>query len=264
MNILKRSLAPLTDEAWQEIDETARMVLVNNLSARKFVDVDGPRGWEYGAVPLGRLDVPKGQTEKDIQFGTYGMLPLTEIRVPFKLNIWEVDNLIRGAKDVDLSPLEEAAEKTARFEEQAVYYGFKEGKIKGLTQVAEHKSIPLPEDAKNTLAAFSKGVRLLEDSSVQGPYTLIINTQKWQDISSYSSGYPMRRQLEEILGGNIVTSPNVKGGFLVTQRGGDFQLTLGADLSVGYKSHDSQLVELFITESFTFQIFEPRSVVVFE
>ncbi|HQH70228.1 MAG TPA: encapsulin, partial [Candidatus Hydrogenedentes bacterium] len=37
-DILKRALAPLTHEAWGEIDETARQTLGPLLSARKIVD----------------------------------------------------------------------------------------------------------------------------------------------------------------------------------------------------------------------------------
>ncbi|MDZ7722674.1 MAG: family 1 encapsulin nanocompartment shell protein [candidate division KSB1 bacterium] len=232
MDILKRSLAPLTDEAWQEIDETARAVLVNNLSARKVVDVDGPKGWDFGAIPLGRLDIPKGQSNKQVQFGTFSMLPLTEVRVPFKLNIWEIDNLIRGARDVDLDSLEKAAENTAKFEEQAIYYGFKQGRIQGLKEASENEPLSLPKDAKEALAVVTRGIRVLEDASIGGPYTLVVNPKKWQQISSYTGGYPVRRQLEEILGGQIVLSPQVDDVFLVSQRGEDFQLTLGADLSI--------------------------------
>lgn len=264
MNVLKRSLAPLSDEAWQEIDDTAREVLINHLSARKFVDVSGPHGWSYGAVPLGRLDVPAGQTNKDVQYGVYNMLPLTEIRVPFKLNIWEIDNLVRGAQDVDLAPLEDAAAKTAKFEEQAIYYGFKKGQIKGLKEISENQPIAGPKDAKEALALITQGVRVLENAAIEGPYTLIVNPKKWQEISSYSGGYPIRRQLGDILGGKILASQQVEGLFLVSQRGGDFKLTLGVDLSIGYHSHDHKTVELFLTESFTFQVFEPRAVVVFE
>lgn len=36
----------------------------------------------------------------------------------FDLDIWELDNEVRGAEDIDLEPLEEAACKIAIFEEQ--------------------------------------------------------------------------------------------------------------------------------------------------
>ena len=45
MDILKRELAPLTDEAWDEIESKAKEVLENHLSARKAVHVKGPLVW---------------------------------------------------------------------------------------------------------------------------------------------------------------------------------------------------------------------------
>jgi len=41
MNLLKRELAPLTPEAWTQIDEEAKRVLALHLAGRKFVDFSG-------------------------------------------------------------------------------------------------------------------------------------------------------------------------------------------------------------------------------
>jgi uncharacterized linocin/CFP29 family protein len=50
-----------------------------------------------------------------------------------------------------------------------------------------------------------------------------------------------------------VWAPGVRGGVVVSQRGGDFVLEIGEDLSVGYDSHDAEAVELYLLESFTFR-----------
>jgi uncharacterized linocin/CFP29 family protein len=47
MDLFKRQLAPLSSEAWEEINERAKQVLKSYLSARKIVNVVGPKGWEY-------------------------------------------------------------------------------------------------------------------------------------------------------------------------------------------------------------------------
>jgi uncharacterized linocin/CFP29 family protein len=46
----------------------------------------------------------------------------------------------------------------------------------------------------------------------------------------------------------------VGGAVLVSQRGGDFVLEVGEDLSVGYDSDDSDAVRLYLLESFTFRV----------
>ena len=69
MDILRRSASLLTPEAWEELDEQAKKVLVANLSARKFVDVEGPKGWTYSAHPTGRLEIDASNSGKSVQFG---------------------------------------------------------------------------------------------------------------------------------------------------------------------------------------------------
>jgi uncharacterized linocin/CFP29 family protein len=46
---------------------------------------------------------------------------------------------------------------------------------------------------------------------------------------------------------------------VVARRGGDFELTVGQDWSIGYKGHDKENVDLYLTESFTFRVLEPAA-----
>ena len=147
-DILKRSLAPLTDEAWEEIEETAKQTLKPLLSARQLVDFDGPKGWDFAAVNLGRLDVPKGSSKKSVGYGIRKVLPLIEARLLFRLNIWELDNIARGTADPDLGALEDAAKEMALFEEAAIYKGFKDGQIDGIIPSASQKALKLPARAE--------------------------------------------------------------------------------------------------------------------
>jgi uncharacterized linocin/CFP29 family protein len=48
---------------------------------------------------------------------------------------------------------------------------------------------------------------------------------------------------------------------ILSGRGGDFVLTVGQDFSIGYAGHGEGTVQLFITESFTFQVLEPKAAV---
>ena len=44
-------------------------------------------------------------------------------------------------------------------------------------------------------------------------------------------------------------------------RGGDFQLTVGQDLSIGYVVHDRDTIELYLAESFTFRVLQGAAAV---
>jgi uncharacterized linocin/CFP29 family protein len=261
MDILKRSLAPITLEAWQEIDRQATLVLMAYLSARKFVDVVGPQGWDYAAVPLGRLDVPKGQKIEDVQYGIHAVQPLVECRGSFVLDVWELDNIIRGAKDIELKTLEEATRKIAVFEEDAIFNGFEAANIVGMQKACRHKPIPFVKNPQGFLEAVSQGIGTLIAASIGGPYALVVNPDLWQLIASYAEGFPLQQHVQGILDGPIIYSHASKGGFLVSTRGQDLELIIGQDFAVGYQSHTSAEVTLFVTESFTFRIIEPAAFV---
>ena len=82
MNLLKREIAPITPEAWAQIDDEARRVLTLHLAARKVVDFSGPLGWDKGAVNTGRLATLKGPVES-VSAPTRVVQPLVELRAYF-------------------------------------------------------------------------------------------------------------------------------------------------------------------------------------
>ena len=263
MDILRRSLAPISNDAWNEIDEQAKIVFKNVLTARKFADVDGPKGVDFGGINLGRLELDNDQKEKDVRYGINRMLPLMETRKSFKLDIWELDNAVRGAEDVDLSTMEEAAKEIAEFEEKTIFNGMKKASIKGLKNSSDHKNINFPGEGKEILATIADAITQMKKSFVEGPFDLILGEEKWQKLMVYSQGYPLNRQISDLIGGEIILNPYIEEGYLVSSRGGDFKITLGQDLAIGYESHSEKEVQLFFTESFTFQVLEPAAVIVF-
>jgi uncharacterized linocin/CFP29 family protein len=263
MDFLKRSLAPITDAAWDEIDEGATQVLKTLLTARKVVDIEGPHGMDFSAVNLGKLDIPKQQSKKDVSFGIRTVQPLIETRIPFELDIWEMDNLVRGAQDADLDPLMAAAEKIARFEDKAIYYGFAKGNIKGIKESSSHKALDFHGEPEQLLNTVSMAVTELRRASIEGPYSLVVGSEMWRYIASCIRGYPLQNQLSAVIDGQTILSPflNDDDAFLISRRGGDLRMVLGQDLAIGYQSHTEQKVVLYFTESFTFQVIEPLAAI---
>lgn len=255
MDVLKRNLAPLTKEVWEEIEERAAEVLKTNLSARKVVKVEGPKGWDYNALATGRLKMIEGTNS-----GLYEVQPLVETRFTFELDRWEMDNFIRGAKDIDLSSLEEAAQKIAEFEENAIYNGFPQGNIKGLMEVAQ-TTISLGEDVESILKGISQGILKLRDAFVEGPYTLVVGEKVWNLVNQLVNGYPLKKIIEELVGKEIVYSKYIDGALLLPFNHEDLELTLGHDFSIGYEWHDNKKVKLFISESLTFRVLDNSIIV---
>ncbi|HAK41042.1 MAG TPA: family 1 encapsulin nanocompartment shell protein [Synergistales bacterium] len=262
MDILKRSISPLSDAAWNEIDEQAVKVLKSRLSGRKFVDVEGPFGWDHAVVPTGRLDVSRGEGRDEVHWGVHIVQPLVETRVSFEMDVWELDNVARGAKDLELAPLIKAAEKIASFEENAIYNGFEPGGIVGLAHTGAPQQISIStEHPRDIMAGLSEGLVFFRKNSIDGPYALVAGPQLWQIIDVFGDGYPLRKRVTSLLDGGMILALELEGGFLVSTRGGDFELTLGQDLSIGYESTVGDKVRLFIAESFTFRVIEPNAVV---
>jgi len=65
-----------------------------------------------------------------------------------------------------------------------------------------------------------------------------------------------------VLKGHVIVHHNSDHSFLVTERGGDFELTIGQDTSIGYKAHDAETVSLYLTVSFTYRTLSPEAVIV--
>ena len=83
-----------------------------------------------------------------------------------------------------------------------------------------------------------------------------------QVLAAAEDGYPLAKRLtEQVLDGPLVRAPAIEGGVLLSVRGGDYELTVGQDLSIGYAAHDPTTVELYLTESFTFRVLEAAAAV---
>ncbi len=261
MDILKRSLAPVADVAWEMIEAEAQRVLRGNLSARKLVDFDGPHGWTKAAVNTGAVKIGAAKLVEGVDWGTREVLPLVEARAAFALKIWDLDNVGRGGRAPDLSSVAVAGRKLALFEEKAIYHGFKDAGIVGMTAGAQ-KPIPLPKDPSQMVATVEAAIVALQSAGVGGPYCLVLGRQPYQMLMSGDErGYPLVRRVGDLLGGKIHWSPALDGGVLVSGRGGDFRFVSGQDVSIGYQKHDAKEVVLFLTESFTFEVLEPNAAI---
>lgn len=260
MDLLKRSLAPITQEAWKEIDDQAKNVLKGSLSARRVVDVKGPFGWDFHGWPIGRLSVSDAPFVEGAEHGIRQIQPLVEVRVPFSISRWDLDDISRGSKTTDLSALEDAARKLAMFEERAIYTGMDSGCIVGMAGASGGDSVTVPDDDEGLVQAVAQATMTLKDRSVDGPYCLICQKELWKRIMTVSKGYPLKKRLEA-LADKVVLSPMVNRSFMISSRGGDMELVLGQDISIGYSGTSQGMVDLFLTESFTFSVPGPEAIV---
>ncbi len=262
-SLLKRDIAPVTEKAWKLIDAEATELLHTHLSARSVCDLSGPHGWEHAAVNTGRLTLAESQKDQDIAWGTREVLPLVEVRVPFRIAQMELDSVDRGLQNPNLDALEQAARKIATFEERAIYHGFEAAGIAGIREASPHAAITFPKDPAKYSHTIAAAIEQLKAAGVEGPYAAVLDTDRYRTLmQSVEPGFPPARVVEQLLESHAICwSPGIDGGVVVSQRGGDFELTIGQDLSIGYAEHDRDEVELFFTESFTFRVIEGAAAV---
>ncbi|HEO71271.1 MAG TPA: bacteriocin, partial [Candidatus Hydrogenedentes bacterium] len=250
------------DAAWTAIDDTATQVLRSHLSARAVVDFDGPHGWDFAALSLGRV-APSAKGQKgSVSWAAREVLPLIELYEPFALSHHVLQDLARGAKDADLGPVEEAARRIAAFEEQVIYGGLPAAHIEGIIEAANSEAIPLKTEAEVFAQAVGHGVNTLKFAGIGGPYALVLGTDAYKALNQVTrSGQSLEQVIERVTGGHVLWSPAIGGGVLVSTRGGDFELTIGQDLAIGYARHDADAVELFFTETLAFRVLEPAAAI---
>ena len=260
MDLLKRNQAPITPEAWKQIDDEAKRVLRLNLAGRKLVDFDGPHGWQYAAVNTGELTI-KTDGALGVPWGVRAVVPLIEVRVPFELSLMELDNASRGAV-VDLAAVVSAAEKTARAEDHAIFNGFKAAGIEGIIPASPHTPLTIADDYARYPSVVVEAIETLRRGGINGPYALALGPDCYAGLAQAAEdGYPIRERVEHVLDGPMLLAPMVDGATLLSTRGGDFQLSVGQDLSIGYAGHDRDTVYLYLTESFAFRVLERAAAV---
>ena len=260
MNHLLRGHAPLTDSNWKLLDDEARDRLAGPLAARRLVDFVGPQGWEHSSTNLGRVEsVDVG--EEGVKALQRRVLPLVEVRVDFTVSRAEMRDDDRGAVDVDLESLDNAAHQIALAENSAVFNGWATAGIQGVIESSPYEPEALGGSADAYPRSVARAIEGLREAGVEGPYGLALGPDEYIKVieTAEHGGYPLFDHLAKILGGPIVWAPGLSGAVAMSLRGGDFLLESGQDLSIGYDHHDADEVHLYLEESFSFVVATPEA-----
>lgn len=256
--ITGRSSAPIAPEVWSSLEADVREALHQHLVGRKVVDFDGPQGIQRAALNLGALE--HRDLGEGIEGGVRSVLPLLEVRVPFELSRAALDARERGAPQLSDDPALLAARKLADLENKAIFYGLASAGIRGLLAASTQPRIPLGDDARSIIDAVTRALLALHDAAIDGPYAVVLGDEAYRRLAA-GPEYPPLKQLRELVGGDVFHSQVVRGGLVVSVRGGDLTLCVGQDAAIGYAQHDRERVSLFLLESFTFLVSSPEVIV---
>jgi uncharacterized linocin/CFP29 family protein len=261
MNNLHRELAPISDMAWAQIEEEASRTLKRYLAARRVVDLQGPGDVTLAAVGTGHL--------QDIAAPGDGIVArrrevkaLVELRVPFDLDRQMIDDVERGAKDSDWQPAKDAAKKIAFAEDGAIFEGYAAAGIRGIRQGTSNPVMTLPADVRNYPDAVAQALNQLRLVGVDGPYSVLLSADAYTALAEARDyGDPVLEHVRRLVSGEIIWAPAIAGAFVLTTRGGDFDLYVGQDLSIGYANHTDTAVRLYLQETFTFLLLTTEAAV---
>ncbi|MFJ7911601.1 family 1 encapsulin nanocompartment shell protein [Kitasatospora sp. NPDC096204] len=262
MNNLHRDLAPISAAAWEEIEEEARQTFKLHIAGRRVVDLSGPDGATLAAVGTGHLTAVDPPTD-GIEARARTVQPVVELRVPFTVRRDAVDDVERGSRDSDWQPVKDAARKLALAEDRAVFEGYRAAAIDGIRAASTNPPVQLPDDVREYPEAVSRALTALRLAGVGGPYSLLLGAAAFTAVNETSDhGYPVHNHIARLLDGDIIWAPAIEGAYLLSARGGDFELFLGQDTSVGYLSHDAETISLYLQESMTFRVHTGEAAVV--
>src|SRR5271156_5618608 len=252
MNNLHRELAPISAEAWGEIEEEASRTLKRYLAGRRVVDVQGPSGTKLSAVGTGHRKKIAAPGEGVIA-RQRDVKALVELRVPFALEREAIDDVERGSEDSDWQPVKDAARLIAFAEDGAIFEGYDAAGIVGIRQGNSNPAMTLPSDVRAYPEAIAQGLSQLRLVGVNGPYAVLLGANAYTALAETSDhGYPVLEHVKRLVKEQIIWAPAIAGAFVLTTRGGDFDLHIGQDVSIGYLSHTDTKVQLYLQESFTF------------
>jgi uncharacterized linocin/CFP29 family protein len=254
MNNLHRELAPVSDAAWAQIEEETGRTLKRYLAARRAVDVPSAGGAALPGVGTGHV--------RQISPPADGILarqrevkPFVELRVPFELSRQTIDDVERGSNDSDWQPAKEAAKKLAFAEDRAIFNGYREAGIEGIREATSNAIDTLPGDVRDYPDAVARALSQLRLVGVNGPYSVLLGANEYTALAeTRDHGYPVLEHVKRIVEGHIIWAPAIEGAIVLTTRGGDFELNIGQDVSIGYLTHTDSAVHLYLQETFLFRV----------
>ena len=97
---------------------------------------------------------------------------------------------------------------------------------------------------------------------VNVPYTALLGADAYTALAETSDyGYPVLEHVKRLVDDKIIWAPGIPGAVVMTTRGGDLELHLGQDASIGYLNHTDAMVRLYLQEAFTLRLLTTEAAV---
>jgi len=263
MEWLRRDTPSLPDRVWNAIDETAVSMFKQTVVARRIADFDGPKGWGYVATQLGTFKSVSGKhASAKVRLSVPEVMLLTELRAEFSLSWSAIEIFERVGPPLESEQIEDAAREIALAEDRVVFFG--DGSNPGLLTSHQSPRVALSDWSApgRVLTDLLSAVEKLDEIGIKGPYEAVLSPAHYYSYlrqTGEGGSYPAAKQLGIVIE-KVYSSSVIDGAVLFSTRGGDFLITVGGDLTVGYRAHDDTSIHLFCVETISAQLITPKAV----
>jgi uncharacterized linocin/CFP29 family protein len=261
MRYLNRENTPLPAEIWDKIDRAAVEVMNDTLTARRYLDLEGPYGVGMTSLEVGADDFCREAGEDEAAAVLSRAISVPMLRKNFKLSIRQVEAHLHMGQRFESTPIEGAAEAVARREEDFIYHGSPSFGVEGLLTARGRNEVRMGDwsQVEQSLNDVLKAVETLDTAGFYGPYALALPPAYYNNLFRRYEGTDMLQHdhLRRLCKLGIYKAP-IEHAVLVDARAG--KLVVGQDAMAGYSSNDGIHYHLFISESIVPLLIEPKAI----
>jgi len=128
--------------------------------------------------------------------------------------------------DLDAVTVTAAAREIGIAEDRAIFHGYKAAQIRGICEAQARQAVSLGSSHADYPDAVAAALKKLRDDGVEGPFVMVLSEQLYRDLTARTDGgHPILSHVQRLIGG-------------------DFELTVGQDFSIGYLDHTAERVRL--------------------
>lgn len=268
MDYLSRESAPFSQALWNRIDSTVVKTATNTLVGRRFLPLYGPLGAGASTAIIDSLNKEEVYEDGFVKTNGRQTVEIPQLFQDLKLN-WR-DLQSAGEANVDLSPVQSAAQLIARREDEMIFYGVKNLGIQGLLNATNVNTQPRSDwsTGEGAFSDIATAIATLGQNGCFGNYTLVVSLDLHVELQRIQQGTGLleSERISQLLDGKLFVSPVLqpKTALLLCAQQQYVDLLVGQDFVTAY----TELVDLNhhmrILETAIPRIKEPKAIVVFQ
>lgn len=182
-----------------QIEDEAARTLKRYLARRVKDDLHGPEGYDLSGGRHRPYPPGVDPDAEGVHSAQREVNPLVELRVPFTLTRWAVDDVARGSNDPDWQPLKDAARQIALAEDRWSSTATRP-QASTASRETSNPSWPCPRMLRIIRRAVARAVSQLRLAGVNGPYALVLGIAAFTAaIGGAEDGYPIAKHLEKLV-----------------------------------------------------------------